>query len=208
MPELIPAILVKDAETFRARLKLMEGLVGTVQLDCMDGHFVDNRTWYEAMPVDSTLEIELHLMVSDPLAVIEDWKRVKNVIRAIWHVEIPVDHEKIITRCRELGWDCGLAISPETPMTRLAPLAELVDEILVLGVNPGWSGQALIPSTLVKADDIKQRWPDLEVGFDGGLTRENLQNIKSHQIDRLCVASAIFNDPDPRSAAHAILASI
>ena len=208
MPELIPAILVQDAESFRARLKLMEGMAGTVQLDCMDGHFVDNRTWYEAGPVDSSLEIELHLMVSDPLAVIEDWKRVKNVIRAIWHIEIPVDHEKIIARCRELGWDCGLAISPETPMTRLANFAELVDEILVLGVNPGWSGQTLIPSTLVKADGIKRAWPDVEVGFDGGVTKENAKTISSHAIDRICVASAIFGDTNPRAAAHAILGSI
>ena len=95
MPELIPAILVKDADAFRERLSLMEGLVQTVQLDCMDGHFVDNRTWYEAAPVDSSLEIELHLMVSDPLSVINAWQRIKNVTRAIWHVEIPVDHEKI-----------------------------------------------------------------------------------------------------------------
>lgn len=208
MPELIPAILVKDAEKFRERLALMEGLVGTVQLDCMDGNFVENRSWYEPGPLDSDLEIELHLMVSDPLAVIEDWKRVKNVIRAIWHVEIPVDHEKIITRCRELGWECGLAISPETPFMRLSAFAELVDEVLVLGVNPGWSGQALIPSTLDKVGAIKKTWPDLDIGFDGGITQDNLKEIITHPIDRVCVASAIFKNDNPRAAARAILAAI
>jgi len=206
MPELIPAILVKDADLFRKRLALMEGLVGTVQLDCMDGNFVENRTWYDATPINADLEIELHLMVSDPLSVIEDWKRVKNVIRAIWHIEIPTDHQKIITRCRELGWDCGLAISPETPIERLANLVDEVDEVLVLGVNPGWSGQALIPSTLEKARLIKQRWPDLEVGFDGGVTEEHLAQLIHGSIDRICVASAIFGNPDPRAAARAILA--
>ena len=70
MAELIPAILAKDAATFRERLQIVEGLANTIQIDCLDGHFVSNRTYYHAAPLDTTLEIELHLMVSDPLAVI------------------------------------------------------------------------------------------------------------------------------------------
>jgi ribulose-phosphate 3-epimerase len=208
MPNIIPAILVKDADTLRARLALVEGLVDTVQLDCMDGHFVENRTWYESSPIDASLSIELHLMVSDPLAVIENWKRSEHIIRAIWHVEIPTDHEKIITRCRELGWECGLALSPETPIDRLSALANEVDEILVLGVTPGWSGQKLIQSTLEKADQIKERWPDIMVGFDGGVTQENLSEVQSHTIDRLNIASAIFEAADPRETLRAILSTI
>lgn len=205
MPELIPAILVKDADAFRERLSLMEGLVQTVQLDCMDGHFVDNRTWYEAAPVDSSLEIELHLMVSDPLSAINAWQRTKNVTRAIWHVEIPVDHEKIIARCRELGWECGLALSPETPVSRLSPLAGEIDAALILGVHPGWSGQTLIPSCIDKVSATKKDFPGLRVEFDGGVTAETIPALLEAGTDRLCVASAIFSMPDPRSAARAIL---
>jgi len=208
MPELIPAILVKDADAFRARLRSMEGSVATVQLDCMDGHFVDNRSWYAAEPLDTGLEIELHLMVGNPLAVIEDWKRVRQVTRALWHVEIPTDHGKVVARCRELGWQCGLALSPETPVERLAQFANDIDEALVLGVHPGWSGQVLIPSTLDKLDQIKARWPGLITGFDGGVTPANLPDILRHPLDRLNAASAIFDAPDPAAAVRAILKSV
>lgn len=205
MPEIIPALLIKDAETFRTRLKLVEGLVQTVQIDCMDGHFVDNRTWYDAEPTDTTLEIELHLMVSDPVAVIRAWKRIPQFVRAIWHVEIGVDHASIIKEYKTLGLEIGLALSPETSMERIAPYADAIDEVLILGVNPGWSGQALIPSTLEKADEIKHRWPGMLVGFDGGVTEANLKDVLRHPIDRLCIASAIFESADPRLTLRGIL---
>lgn len=208
MPELIPAILVKDAQTFRERLHLIEGFVRTVQLDCMDGHFVPNRTWYEAGPVDTSLEIELHLMVSDPMTVIREWKRVPQVMRAIWHVEIPVDHASLIKLCTEQGWECGLALSPETPASALAPYADNIDEVLVLGVTPGWSGQALIPSTVDKVREIKRIYPGLSVGFDGGVTKERIPDLVKAGVDRLCALSAIFDAPDPAAALRAILSTI
>ncbi len=208
MAELIPAILVKDADTFRSRLKLVEGSVSTVQIDCMDGAFVPNTSWYEAQPIDTTLQIELHLMVNDPLKVIEAWKRVPQVVRAIWHVEIKTDHAAVIKACSELGWECGLALSPETPTSVLAPLAGSLDEVLILGVHPGFSGQALIPSTIQKARDVKHQFPFLLVGFDGGVSAENADELIAAGVDRLCVASAIFQEPDPHAALHAILSHV
>ncbi|MEK7473644.1 MAG: hypothetical protein AAB668_02890 [Patescibacteria group bacterium] len=204
MPELIPALLVQDAAEFRTRLDFVEGVARCVQLDCMDGHFVSSRTWYEAGAVDTSLEIELHLMVSDPLAVIRAWKRIPQVVRAFWHLEAPIDHQKIIDECRTLGWECGLAISPDTSAERLAPYAEITDAVLVLGVTPGWSGQKLIPSTLEKVKQIKERWPALVVGFDGGVTRGTIPDLLAAGVDRVCAASAIFLDAHPRAAAESL----
>jgi ribulose-phosphate 3-epimerase len=204
MPELIPALLVQDATEFRTRLGLVEGIARCVQLDCMDGHFVSNRTWYEAGTIDTTLEIELHLMVTDPLAVIREWKRVPQVVRAFWHLELPADHQAIINECRALGWECGFAVSPDTPAERLTPYAETTDAVLVMGVTPGWSGQKLIPSTLEKVKQIKERWPGLVIGFDGGVTRGTIPDLLAAGVDRVCAASAIFRDAHPRAAAQSL----
>jgi ribulose-phosphate 3-epimerase len=204
MPSLIPAILVKDAETFRERLKIVEGVVRCVQLDCMDGHFVPNRTWYEAGPIDTTLEIELDLLVTDPLAVIRDWKRAPQVIRAFWHVELDIDHAKVIETCRSQGWECGLSISPETPIERLAPYHSRIDAVLVMGVRPGWSGQNIISSTIESVRRIKTQWPELTTGFDGGATLETIPDILAAGADRICSGSAIFAAPDPRAAAEGL----
>lgn len=206
--EIIPAILVQDQKTFVERLRLVEGLATTVQIDCMDGHFVNNRTWYEAEPIETTLGIELHLMVSDPLSTIKAWRRVPQLIRAIWHVEIPVDHAALIRECRELGIECGLAISPETSVENVAPYLNDVDAILVLGVNPGWSGQALIPATLEKIAAIKRINAEVDVGFDGGATIDNVKSIVEAGADRINLASALFQTPDPRETLRAILSTI
>ncbi|MCK9360663.1 hypothetical protein M0Q28_00330 [Patescibacteria group bacterium] len=204
MAELIPAILAKDADTFRERLKIVEGIAKCIQIDCLDGHFVSNRTYYEAAALDTTLEIELHLMVSDPLSVIRAWKRVPQFVRALWHFEIPIDHRAVLNECEALGLECGLALSPETPLERLEPFIEQLDEVLVLGVTPGWSGQALIPSTISKAKEIKERWPSLTIGFDGGITRALIPQLLNAGVDRICAASAIFADAHPRAAAQSL----
>ncbi len=206
--ELIPAILVQDQKTFLERLRFVEGIVQMVQVDCMDGHFVSNRTWYEAEPIDTTLGIELHLMVRDPLSVIQAWRRVPQLARAIWHVEIPVDHDAIIRECKALGIECGLAISPTTPAEQVATYLDRIDEVLVLGVTPGWSGQALIPSTLEKITAIKRINPGILIGFDGGVTTASLSDILKAGADRINLASAIFQTPDPRETLRAILSSI
>lgn len=204
MAELIPAILAKDADAFRERLKIVEGVARTIQIDCLDGHFVSNRTYYEAAPLDTTLEIELHLMVSDPLSVIQAWKRVPQCVRALWHFEIPIDHRAVIAACKSLGMECGLALSPETPVERLEAFADDLDEVLVLGVTPGWSGQAVIPSTITKVKDIKARWPAMQVGFDGGITRALIPQLLEAGVDRICAASAIYADAHPRAAAQSL----
>lgn len=206
--EIIPAILVQDQQTLIERIKLVEGLAMTVQIDCMDGHFVPNRTWYEAKPIDTTLGIELHLMVSDPRSVIEAWRRIPQLERAIWHVEIPTDHTAIIAECRELGIECGLAVSPETPIEKLLPYLDDIDEVLVLGVKPGWSGQTLIPATLEKIAAIKRLNTGIRIGFDGGITADNLKLIIAAGAERLNAASVLFETPDPRATLRAILSTI
>jgi ribulose-phosphate 3-epimerase len=206
--ELIPAILVKDRKTFLERLKSVEGVASMVQIDCMDGHFVNNRTWYEAESMETTLGIELHLMVSDPLSTIHAWHRIPQLVRVIWHIEIPVDHMAIINECDKLGIERGLAISPKTPVEKIAPYLESLDEVLILGVEPGFSGQPLITSTLEKIPAIKRINPAVQIGFDGGVTQENLATLIHAGVDRINLASAIFQAKDPRETLRAILSNI
>jgi ribulose-phosphate 3-epimerase len=76
-----------------------------------------------------------------------------------------------------------------------------LDEVLVMGVTPGWSGQAVIPSTIEKARDIKTRWPSVIIGFDGGIKRALIPRLLAAGVDRFCLASPIFADAHPRAAA-------
>lgn len=200
MNELIPAILVQDERAFRERLALVERDFPVVQIDVMDGAFVPNRTWFDAdvlRGIATPTRFELHLMVQDPKRIVDEVRDIETVVRAIWHVETPVDHEALIEHCHALGKKAGLAISPKTPIDALAPYADTVDEILVMGAEPGFSGQTLNPQTIERARQIHERWPTVAVGFDINVNAETIPRLKDAGVSRFCAASAIFNAANP-----------
>ena len=203
MNDIIPAILVKDEASFRERLKIAETFAPLIQIDVIDGHFVPNSSWYDPVAIkdiQTPAEFELHLMVSDPTAYIGASQDLKNVQRIIWHIEVAIAHDVLINWCHKLKKGAGLAISPDTSISRLEPFVAEANEILVMGVRPGLSGQSLIESTLEKVREIHARWPDMPIGFDGGVSKESLPRLRDAGVTRFCVSSAIFNEEDPKRA--------
>ena len=200
---IIPAILVQTEEDFRARLAMIEGLVHIAQIDVMDGHFVQNKTWCDMdmlRELATPVSFELHLMVSDPARYIESANGILSMRRMVWHVEADIDHTALIKRCHDLGFEASLAINPKTPIDRLAPYAHHIDQILVMGVEPGWSGQSLIPSTIEKAHRLRVTWPSVPLSFDGGVGPESIAELKAAGVTRFCAASSIFKAEYPRMA--------
>ena len=209
MTELIPAILAKDEATFRSRLAIAEMLASIVQLDIMDGHFVPNATWYDPAAlktIKTNARYELHLMVSDPTAYIGASEHMTNIARIIWHIEVAIAHDVLINWCHKLKIEPGLALSPETPVGRLAPFAESVDEILVLGVTPGFSGQNIQPHAIEHVKEIRARWPNVIVGFDGGVNVQTIPHLREAGVTRFYAASAIFQAHNPEKAYKALSA--
>lgn len=200
---IIPAILVHTKKEFRERLRVIEGLVDIVQIDVMDGEFVPNTTWCDFQflrTLNTPLHFELHLMVNDPARYIEEAKQISTIQRIIWHIETSVDHAKLIQQCHAQGCEAGLAINPQTSIEQLAPFAHQLDEILIMGVEPGWSAQQLIPTSIEKAKQIRITWPHIPLGFDGGVDLHTLPSLKDAGITRMCAASSIFKADYPRLA--------
>jgi len=203
MLEIIPAILANDEETFRARLKIAEAFASCVQIDILDNTLYPFTSWGEPADLkalETETELELHLMVSNPKRWLDGLRDLPAVKRAIWHIEARVDHAELILLCQDLGIEAGLAIAPRTPLEDIEPFAEMVDEILVLGVEPGKSGQTLEPETVKRAKTLALSYPNAAIGFDGGVTQENIGQLREAGVTRFCAASAIFGADDPRRA--------
>ncbi len=197
-PELIPALLCQDQDTFLSRLELIDDLVDWIQLDILDSTLYPNQCWadpvvIETLPIQSHLE--LHLMVANPQAMIETWKNVINVQRVIWHIEASVDHKTLIRDVKKSGYQVGLAIAPSTPLERLLPFLKEIDRVLVLGVSPGKSGQTLIPSALKTVQDISSLEHHPVIAFDGGVSDATLPRILTAGAEAICAASLIFDHP-------------
>lgn len=198
-PIIIPTILAATGNEARDKFALMR-TAQWVQVDCVDGKFAQSKTWYDARAaglMGISANLELDLMVRDPRPVIQVWRKLKNLQRVIWHVEIKTDHAKLIRECKKWKLEVGLALNPETPPTAVFPFLKDLDCVLLLGVHPGKSGQKLIPSVKKKIKVIQTFTPKLPIEWDGGLTAGNLKSFAKMGVTRFCMGSAIFDAKDP-----------
>jgi len=216
--EIVPAILAKTKKEFFDKLEIASQFAKTVQIDLMDGLFVDNKSsrdllngnWFAeyllAHPDCKLPRIELHLMVMDPWRVVTYWVRFEQIYRVIWHVEAPLQQGDLIQAIHALKIQAGLAINPKTSVSELTPLMSAtknkasVDHVLVMGVTPGWSGQRFKPSVLAKIKSLRRKYPKLSIGIDGGVSLNNAKEIIRSGANILNAAGAIFLAENPKQA--------
>ena len=197
---IIPAILVKTFADFEQQAKKLS-FAPLIQIDVMDGEFVPNKSFDEIEKIKElnlNNEWELHLMVNHPERIIEQWKALPKCKRIIWHVEAEVDHLSLIEKCREMGKEVGLAISPKTTLMELAAYLDRIETVLVMGVEPGSSGQSLLPETVVRLKKIHEMNPDLPIEVDGGVNEKNLLVLAKAGATRFAMNSAVYHHPFPR----------
>jgi len=206
MMELIPSLLVQNQKTFEDRLRTIERQCKMIHVDILDGSLFSFISWFDAEAVGAIktpLLFEIHLMVKNPLPIIEEWKRsVAGLRRAIIHAEIARPLGSIISHIHEEHKiEAGVAINPETPIEEIHEVLHAIDQITVLGVHPGQSGQAFIGAPILeKITHIHRHRTDLPIEIDGGVTEQLLPSLAEAGCTRFCAASAIFKADDPLKA--------
>lgn len=197
MSEIIPSINVPTFTEIQERIRKVEPYVKWCHLDVTDGIFSKYETWRNPADLsllDTTLNIEVHLMVSEPEKVIDQWL-VKPVKRLIVHLETAKDMELLIDKCRKVGVEIGLAVNPETPGEALAPWLGKVDLVQVLAVHPGSSGQkSFWPELLGKISYIREQCRHCIIEADGGINPETARKAAAAGADLLVSGAYIFNN--------------
>ncbi|PIR66494.1 MAG: ribulose-phosphate 3-epimerase [Parcubacteria group bacterium CG10_big_fil_rev_8_21_14_0_10_36_14] len=190
----ISAILAKTKKEFLYKVKTIMPYTNFVQIDVMDGIFVPNKTWAETDEIERmklSVEFEAHLMVKEPELIIEDWAKA-GAKRIIFHIEATKKADECIRQIKKYKKEVGIAINPKTPIKKLKPFLKKINYVLVMGVDPGFSGQKFQPVTLQKIKQIKKLAPKIKIGVDGGVDQKNAKEIMKAGADFLCAASAIF----------------
>ncbi|TSC55696.1 MAG: ribulose-phosphate 3-epimerase [Parcubacteria group bacterium Gr01-1014_18] len=200
---IIPAILVHSKEEFFKNVGLVEDWVDRVQLDVMDGIFVPDTTFADIAGIGKHLwkcAFEIHAMASREHFYVERWA-LAGASRFIFHYESVLgDTPSIIRAVKKSGMKCGLAINPETEVSRIASFLSDLDYVLVMTVNPGKSAQGFLAAPLAKISEIKKYRPGLPVGIDGGVNDSNIARAYAAGADYFSVNSAIFSQEDPLAA--------
>lgn len=199
-----PSILASNFENLKEVVKKLEkAKVDLIHIDVMDGHFVPNITvgpfFVENIKNLTNIPLDVHLMIKNPEKYYEkfikagaDW--------LIIHYEALCHHDSIMKDIRKKGAKNGIAINPSTPVFFLKEIFPYADLVLVMGVNPGFSGQKIIPQTINKVQELKKIKRDegynFEVAFDGGVNLDNAKEILEKGCDILMIGSALFNSED------------
>jgi len=200
LPLIAPSVLSADFARLGEECRgVVRGGADLLHLDVMDGHFVPNLTMgpdlclglSRALP---DVFLDVHLMVTDPAKYVEPFAKA-GAHHLTFHVEAvsETDAPSLFAEIHKHGLTAGVAINPPTPIERVLPYLEPADLVLVMSVNPGFSGQAFIDTSLAKTCFLRSKLRvDQRLEMDGGISGRNAAAIREAGCDVIVSASAIF----------------
>ena len=207
MVEIVPSILSADFARLAEEIARVErGGASMLHLDVMDGHFVPNLTI--GPPVVASIRkatrahLDVHLMIEEPDRYVTAFARAgANSISV--HYEACRHLDAVLGLIRAEGVQAGIVLNPATPVSVLKDVLEVADYVLLMSVNPGFGGQALIPYVLDKVRELDRLRRDkklaLPIEIDGGVHRDNLADVVRAGCDWIVTGSAVFHSPDPEA---------
>ena len=208
MAKVAPSILSADFSKLGADVQeICEFGADYIHVDVMDGAFVPNISFgagvMKSLNNVATIPYDVHLMIEDPDRYIEDFVTPNTEFITV-HQEACRHLDRTIQHIHSTGVKAGVALNPATPIVMVEDVLDKVDMILIMSVNPGFSGQKFIPRALDKIrrlDEIrKASGYDFVIEVDGGVNLQNCEELKSVGTDILVAGSAVFKAEDRKEA--------
>lgn len=204
MSFIYPSVLSADFAMLKEQIEELEkNSIKTIHVDIMDGKFVPNISFgfpiLKCIRKITNLNLDVHLMIDDPIRYIDKFAECGADLITV-HIEGNYHIHRVIQEIKKYNIKAGIAINPGTPINNLKEILPLVDLVLVMGVNPGFGGQAFIENTLNR---IKELWQiksenalNFDINVDGGVKSSNYMRILECGANNVIIGSDLFKNND------------
>jgi ribulose-phosphate 3-epimerase len=208
--QIAPSILAADFSRLGEQVTAVAGAgADVIHIDVMDGHFVPNITMgplvVAAVKRVTTVPLDVHLMITNPDHYLEAFAQAGAATISV-HVEATVHLHRTLSRIRQLGARAGVAINPATPLDAIGEVFDLLDQVIVMSVNPGFGGQSFIPRSIERIADLRARLGarPVDIEVDGGVDATNAATLVRAGASILVAGASVFGTPDPAAATRAL----
>ena len=197
-----PSILSADFSKLGSQIQDLEkAQADLIHIDVMDGHFVPNITIgpevINKLRKYTSLPFDVHLMISPVHRFIENFAQAGADIITI-HPEATNNLISSIKKIKSYNKKAGISLNPETPVSKVLPVLNLIDLVLVMSVNPGFGGQKFMEETLEKVKilrkEIDSKKFGVQIEIDGGINFENSKMAKEAGVNILVSGTTIFKE--------------
>lgn len=198
-----PSILSADFTRLGDQIKQAEDAgADWFHVDVMDGQFVPNISMgpfiVEACRRATDLPLDVHLMIEEPERYLDRFASA-GASNLTVHIEACPDMDQTLEKIHHLGCKAGITLNPATSSHEIKPFLKYADLVLVMTVNPGYSGQSFMPEVLPKIAEIRTMLdevkPDVLIEVDGGINPTTIEETYQHGARIFVAASAIFRHP-------------
>ncbi len=210
-----PSLLAADFAHLADSVALVEDVVDGLHVDVMDGHFVPNISFglsvIEDLRPHTRLFFDTHLMMNNPDFYFEQFKKAGCDMVTV-HIEVYPDPVPTAEKARRHGLKFGLTLNPPTPVAAVEPFIEVVDNLLIMSVYPGFGGQEFIPDALPKLERVREivdsQGLSADIQIDGGITPQTASLARKAGADVFVAGTAIFQAADPVEAVAALRSAV
>ncbi len=200
---IIPAIIATSQEEMEKRINKVKDHLSILQLDIMDGNFVPPHSLdFDFKLPETNCKYEAHLMVSNPKEWIKKNHKIADII--LIHIESTKEPEKVVELVKNKGKKIGFVLNPETPIEKIKPYLNQIDQVLIMAVDPGYYGSPFLPETLEKVKELRKLKPNLDIEVDGGINPNTIEQAQKAGANLFVCGSYLQKSQDVKKAIEAL----